>query len=87
MSSGPSHVHILGHKNEAIKTWRQLMGPTKVCKTRFENPETIRGLMGKCQKNCLHLHIFSIDLDGTYQGILPKDRDFIPKFLKFLTGP
>jgi len=46
MSSGPSHVHILGRHGEAIKTWRQLMGPTKVSKTRYENPETIRGLIG-----------------------------------------
>jgi len=46
MSSGPSHVHILGRENEAIKTWRQLMGPTKVCKTRYESPESIRGLIG-----------------------------------------
>jgi len=46
MSSGPSNVHILGRENEAIKTWRKLMGPTKVCKTRYESPESIRGLIG-----------------------------------------
>merc|ERR1712109_1125 len=30
MSSGPSNVHILGRENEAIKTWRKLMGPWKL---------------------------------------------------------
>lgn len=46
MSSGPCHVHILGRQNEAIKTWRDLMGPTKVLKTRYEKPNSIRGLLG-----------------------------------------
>jgi len=46
MSSGTSHIHILGRENDAIAKWRELMGPTKVLKTRYEHPETIRGLLG-----------------------------------------
>ena len=46
MSSGESHIHILGRENEAIKTWRTLMGPTKVFKTRYDQPESIRGQFG-----------------------------------------
>lgn len=46
MSSGMSHIYILGHKEEAILNWRALMGPTKVLKTRLEQPETIRGQIG-----------------------------------------
>lgn len=46
MSSGYSHIHILGRSEEAIKKWRELMGPTKVLKTRYEQPDTIRGLFG-----------------------------------------
>ena len=42
MSSGTCHAHVLA-KPDAIADWRSLMGPTKVIKTRFENPETIRG--------------------------------------------
>lgn len=46
MSSGFSHIHILGRENEAIATWRSLMGPTKVLKTRYEFPHSIRGQIG-----------------------------------------
>ena len=46
MSSGLSHIHVLGREDEAIQKWRQMMGPTKVLKTRFQNPETIRGSFG-----------------------------------------
>lgn len=54
MSSGPSHVHILA-KTNAIQDWRALMGPTKVFKTRFEQPETIRGQFGLTDtRNCSH---------------------------------
>jgi len=45
MSSGTCHAHVLA-KPDAIADWRSLMGPTKVIKTRFENPETIRGKFG-----------------------------------------
>ncbi len=45
MSSGESDVHILA-ATDAIKRWRKLMGPTKVFKTRFEDPDSIRGRFG-----------------------------------------
>ena len=45
MSSGPLQVHILAKPN-AIKDWRTLIGPTKVFKTRYEQPDTLRGQIG-----------------------------------------
>ncbi|XP_028140530.1 nucleoside diphosphate kinase 6 [Diabrotica virgifera virgifera] len=45
MTSGPSDIMILAKEN-AIKDWRQLMGPTKVFKAQFEAPESIRGQFG-----------------------------------------
>ncbi|KAK3608595.1 hypothetical protein CHS0354_042587 [Potamilus streckersoni] len=45
MSSGPISVHILAREN-AIAEWRKLMGPTKVLRTIYENPECIRGQFG-----------------------------------------
>ena len=44
--SGCSHIHILGRNENAIQKWRTMMGPTKVFKTRYEQPNTIRGLFG-----------------------------------------
>lgn len=43
--SGPSDLYVLAREN-AIKEWRRIMGPTKVYKTQFEAPETIRGTFG-----------------------------------------
>ncbi|KRT80610.1 hypothetical protein AMK59_5490, partial [Oryctes borbonicus] len=45
MISGPSEMYILAREN-AIAEWRRLMGPTKVFKTQFEVPESIRGVYG-----------------------------------------
>ncbi|KAH9422182.1 Nucleoside diphosphate kinase 6 [Dermatophagoides pteronyssinus] len=45
MTSGELSVHILAKIN-AIQEWRKLMGPTKVFKTRLEQPNTIRGIFG-----------------------------------------
>lgn len=45
MSSGPIHAYILLREN-AIAEWRKLLGPTKVFKTRYENPDSIRGKFG-----------------------------------------
>jgi len=45
MSSGTCHAHILA-RQDAIAEWRRLMGPTKVTKTRYEQPDTIRGMFG-----------------------------------------
>ncbi|KAJ1162446.1 hypothetical protein NDU88_002914 [Pleurodeles waltl] len=45
MSSGPLRAYILAHE-DAIKLWRDLMGPTKVFRARYTMPESIRGLYG-----------------------------------------
>ncbi|XP_044252824.1 nucleoside diphosphate kinase 6-like [Tribolium madens] len=45
MTSGPSDFYILA-REDAIRKWRQLMGPTKVFKTQFEAPDSIRGQFG-----------------------------------------
>lgn len=61
MSSGSVHAHILAlpsnssNDTNAIKTWRSLMGPTKVMKTRYIEPDTIRGSFGLSDtRNCSH---------------------------------
>ncbi|PSN58146.1 Nucleoside diphosphate kinase 6 [Blattella germanica] len=43
--SGPSEVYILA-RQDAIKLWRELMGPTKVYQAQFTAPDTIRGSFG-----------------------------------------
>ncbi|KAI4456382.1 nucleoside diphosphate kinase 6 [Holotrichia oblita] len=43
--SGASELYILAREN-AIGEWRKLMGPTKVFKTQFEVPASIRGIYG-----------------------------------------
>jgi len=45
MSSGTCHAHVLA-KADAIADWRRLMGPTKVIRTRHEDPGSIRGSFG-----------------------------------------
>jgi len=45
MSSGECHAHVLAKEN-AIADWRAILGPTKVFKTRFEQPLTVRGKFG-----------------------------------------
>ncbi|XP_056637665.1 nucleoside diphosphate kinase 6 [Diorhabda sublineata] len=45
MTSGPSDIMILAKEN-AVKDWRELMGPTKVFKAQFEAPKSIRGQFG-----------------------------------------
>lgn len=61
MSSGSVHAHVLALPSDsatgtnAITTWRTLMGPTKVMKTRYNEPDTIRGLFGLSDtRNCSH---------------------------------
>jgi len=61
MSSGSVHAHILAlpsnnyNDTNAIKAWRGLMGPTKVMKTRYIEPDTIRGSFGLSDtRNCCH---------------------------------
>eukprot|EP00092_Neocalanus_flemingeri_P041944 GFUD01045682.1.p1 GENE.GFUD01045682.1~~GFUD01045682.1.p1 ORF type:complete len:202 (+),score=44.52 GFUD01045682.1:55-660(+) len=54
MSSGPCQPLILA-KQEAIPAWRELMGPTKVFKTRYSHPDSIRGKYGLTDtRNCSH---------------------------------
>jgi len=45
MSSGPCQPLILAKVN-AIQSWRDLMGPTKVFQSRYSHPESIRGRYG-----------------------------------------
>ncbi|XP_043275791.1 nucleoside diphosphate kinase 6 [Venturia canescens] len=45
MCSGPSDIHILAGNN-AIRKWRELMGPTKVYQAQYTAPNTIRAIYG-----------------------------------------
>lgn len=45
MSSGPMRAYILA-REDAIRHWRDLMGPTKVFRARFTSPESIRAQFG-----------------------------------------
>ncbi|KAJ6646835.1 Nucleoside diphosphate kinase 6 [Pseudolycoriella hygida] len=45
MRSGETQALIL-HKIDAITSWRNLMGPTKVFKTLYSHPESLRGQFG-----------------------------------------
>lgn len=75
MSSGTCHAHVLA-KPDAIADWRSLMGPTKVIKTRFENPETIRGKFGLTDtRNTSH----GSDSD---ENALKEIQFFFPEFNK-----
>ncbi|ESP00658.1 hypothetical protein LOTGIDRAFT_112601 [Lottia gigantea] len=54
MNSGSIWAHILA-REDCIKEWRKLMGPTKVLKTVFEEPNSIRGKFGLTDtRNCTH---------------------------------
>lgn len=43
--SGPIEVFILAGDN-VVSKWRELLGPTKVYKTIYTHPNSIRGLFG-----------------------------------------
>ncbi|NXU90190.1 NDK6 kinase, partial [Xiphorhynchus elegans] len=45
MASGPMWAYILAHEN-AVPLWRSLMGPTKVFRARYSDPDSIRGAYG-----------------------------------------
>lgn len=45
MHSGPIEAIILGGDN-VISRWRDLLGPTRVFKTAYSHPESVRGLFG-----------------------------------------
>ncbi|XP_069944223.1 nucleoside diphosphate kinase 6 isoform X4 [Cherax quadricarinatus] len=59
MASGPISALILAHE-DAINRWRSVMGPTKVYKTKYEAPDTIRGMYGLTDtRNSTHGSEFS----------------------------
>ncbi|KAM9703133.1 nucleoside diphosphate kinase 6 isoform 1-T3 [Menidia menidia] len=45
MSSGPMRAYILA-REDAIRHWRELMGPTKVFRARYTSPGSIRAQFG-----------------------------------------
>ena len=45
MSSGPCQPLVLAGR-DSIARWRELMGPTKVFRTRFSHPQSVRGRFG-----------------------------------------
>ncbi|XP_050424002.1 nucleoside diphosphate kinase 6-like isoform X2 [Adelges cooleyi] len=45
MTSGPSESYILA-REDSIKFWRHLMGPTKVFQSQISNPDSIRAVHG-----------------------------------------
>ncbi|XP_014673375.1 PREDICTED: nucleoside diphosphate kinase 6-like isoform X2 [Priapulus caudatus] len=45
MTSGPIFAHVLARDN-AIKEWRALMGPTKPSQARKDAPQTLRAQFG-----------------------------------------
>ncbi|XP_013414312.1 nucleoside diphosphate kinase 6 [Lingula anatina] len=69
-----SSTHILA-REDAISCWRKLMGPTKVFRTQYEDPDSIRGQFGLSDtRNCTHgsdseesaakeIHFFFPDFD------------------------
>ncbi|XP_034383599.1 nucleoside diphosphate kinase 6 [Cyclopterus lumpus] len=45
MSSGPMRAYVLA-REDAIRHWRELMGPTKVFQARYTSPASIRAQFG-----------------------------------------
>lgn len=45
LDSGPVRAYILA-RDDAVRHWRELMGPTKVFRARHTAPATIRGQFG-----------------------------------------
>uniref|UniRef100_A0A3Q3XDD4 Nucleoside diphosphate kinase n=1 Tax=Mola mola TaxID=94237 RepID=A0A3Q3XDD4_MOLML len=45
MSSGPMRAYILA-REDAIRHWRELMGPTKVFRARYTSPASLRAQFG-----------------------------------------
>lgn len=43
--SGETEALIL-EREDAIRKWRELLGPTKIFKTIYSHPDSIRGLYG-----------------------------------------
>eukprot|EP00049_Salpingoeca_infusionum_P006268 m.104176 g.104176 ORF g.104176 m.104176 type:complete len:168 (+) comp13256_c0_seq1:246-749(+) len=54
MSSGPIEALVLA-RQDAIAAWRSLMGPTKVYRTHYHAPSTLRGKHGLTDtRNSVH---------------------------------
>ena len=54
MSCGPICAHVLA-RQDAVAIWRTLMGPTKVFKSLYDAPFSIRGRFGLTDtRNCTH---------------------------------
>ncbi|XP_068998145.1 nucleoside diphosphate kinase 6 [Embiotoca jacksoni] len=45
MSSGPMRAYVLA-REDAVRHWRELMGPTKVFRARYTSPASIRAQFG-----------------------------------------
>uniref|UniRef100_A0A1B6DP29 Nucleoside diphosphate kinase-like domain-containing protein n=1 Tax=Clastoptera arizonana TaxID=38151 RepID=A0A1B6DP29_9HEMI len=61
MTSGESEVCILAKEN-AIKEWRKLMGPTKVYQSVYTNPDSIRGIYGLTDtRNATHGSVRTVE--------------------------
>ncbi|XP_036362588.1 nucleoside diphosphate kinase 6 isoform X1 [Octopus sinensis] len=87
MCSGPIGVHVLA-REDAINTWRKLLGPTKVLRTVFEEPTSIRGRFGLTDtRNCAHGSDSEETANKEIQFFFPeididKFREEIRKFLE-----
>jgi nucleoside diphosphate kinase homolog 5 len=54
MSSGPISVMVLAKEN-CVKAWRELIGPTNALKAKQDAPNTLRAIYGTDdQRNALH---------------------------------
>ncbi|XP_058468479.1 nucleoside diphosphate kinase 6 isoform X2 [Solea solea] len=61
MSSGPMRAYILA-REDGIRHWRELMGPTKVFRARFTSPASIRAQYGLTDtRNTTHGSDFSVE--------------------------
>ncbi|KAG5684680.1 hypothetical protein PVAND_013897 [Polypedilum vanderplanki] len=73
MMSGETEALIL-ERNDAIKKWRELLGPTKVFKTIYSHPESIRGLYGITDtRNACHG-------SDSEQSVIEEIRKIFPDF-------
>lgn len=71
--SGEIQALIL-HKCDAITSWRDLMGPTKVFKTLYSHPESIRGQFGLSDtRNACHG-------SDSVQSVEKEVKIFFPEF-------
>lgn len=54
MTSGPVLVMVL-EKDDAVSSWRTLIGPTDASKAKITHPQSIRAMCGTdAEKNCVH---------------------------------